>query len=82
MGMDIRLPVGIFFFLVGLILAVYGLVADAWIYQKSLGININLYWGILLCLFGAMMLLLGRRALRTTPREAASPDHSDPAHHQ
>ena len=82
MGMDIRLPVGIYFFLVGLILAVYGLVADSWIYQKSLGININLYWGILLCIFGVMMLLLGRRALRATLGEAASPDHSDPGPHK
>ena len=76
--MDIRLPVGVFFFLVGLLLAVYGLVADSGIYQKSLGININLYWGILLCLFGAMMLLLGRRALR----EAASQQGSDRDHHK
>lgn len=73
--MDIRLPVGVFFFLVGLILAVYGLVADSWIYQKSLGVNINLYWGMVLCIFGVVMLLLGRRALRSTLREAAS-------HHQ
>lgn len=66
MGMDIRLPVGVFFSLVGLILALYGPLADPWIYQKSLGININLYWGIVLCVFGAVMLLLGRRALRAT----------------
>jgi len=72
MGMDIRLPVGVFFSLVGLILALYGRFADPWIYQKSLGININVYWGIVRCIFGAVMLLLGRRALRATVREVAS----------
>lgn len=77
MGMDIRLPVGVFFSLVGLILALYGLLADPWIYQKSLSINVNLYWGIVLGVFGAVMLLLGRRALRATVREAAD-HHADP----
>lgn len=71
MGIDIRLPVGILFFLLGLILVLYGLVGDPAMYQQSLGININLYWGIVLCIFGAFMLLLGRRALRATLREAA-----------
>jgi hypothetical protein len=80
MGIDIRLPVGILFLLLGLILVVYGIVGDPSMYQQSLDININLYWGIVLCIFGAFMLLLGRRALRATLREAAphyGPDSAD-----
>ena len=38
----------------------YGLVtaASAELYQRSLGININLVWGLVLLVFGAVMLLL------------------------
>ncbi len=42
MGIDIRLPLGALFSLLGLILIVYGAVSDATRYQQSLGININL----------------------------------------
>jgi hypothetical protein len=63
-GIDIRLPLGILFSLLGVILAVYGLLGDSSLYQKSLGIDINLFWGIALLAFGAVMLLLGRRGVR------------------
>ena len=64
MGIDIRLPLGILFSLLGLILVIYGVAADSSLYQKSLGININLDWGIALVAFGVVMLLLGRRGMR------------------
>jgi hypothetical protein len=64
MGIDIRLPVGILFALLGVILAVFGLASDPARYQQSLGININLYWGAVLFVFGIVMLLLGRRGAR------------------
>ena len=64
MGLDIRLPIGLMFSLVGLLLTVYGAVTsgDAELYKRSLGININLIWGIVLLVFGAAMLLMARRA--------------------
>ncbi len=53
----------------GGILAIFGLLADKAIYQRSLGININLIWGGVMLLFGVAMLWLGRRAA-TAPRSA------------
>ena len=64
--MDIRLPIGIFFSMVGCILVAYGFIGDRSIYRQSLGININLLWGTVLLVFGIAMFWLGRRGrLRT-----------------
>ncbi len=59
MGLDIRWPIGIMFSLVGLLLVVFGAAthSDVEMYRHSLGININLIWGVVLLLFGAGMLL-------------------------
>ena len=65
MGLDIRLPLGLLFALLGVILTVYGLASNPARYQQSLGLNVNLYWGIVLFVFGVVMLLLGRRGKRT-----------------
>lgn len=59
MGLDIRTPMGLMFTILGAILTVYGLVSDKSIYAShSLGININLYWGVVVLIFGVVMLLL------------------------
>jgi hypothetical protein len=61
MGLDIRVPIGILFSLFGAMLAIFGLVSDPALYSEhSLGININLVWGMVLLLFGLAMLLLTR----------------------
>lgn len=65
MGLDIRLPIGAMFTLFGLLLVVYGVVGDKAIYQRSLGINVNLGWGAVLLIFGLVMLALGRRRTAT-----------------
>jgi len=63
MGLDIRLPIGLMFSLVGLLLAGYGLASPKDIYDAhSLGININLIWGAVLIVFGALMLFGAFRA--------------------
>ena len=62
MGLDIRLPIGGFFAIIGVVLAAYGVLGDSSIYQRSLGINVNTIWGLLLVVFGAAMLYFGRRA--------------------
>ena len=55
MGLDIRLPIGIIFSIYGIILMIYGMVADASIFQeKSLGVNIDLWWGLAMLVFGAL----------------------------
>ena len=64
MGLDIRLPIGLMFSILGLLLAGYGLVGDKEIYARSLGLNINLWWGLVMLVFGLLMLFLGRRGMR------------------
>ncbi|HXK60090.1 MAG TPA: hypothetical protein PLP42_09365 [Acidobacteriota bacterium] len=61
MGLDIRIPVGMMFSIMGAILFIYGLTSDPRIYETSLGINVNLWWGLALLVFGLVMLVLGRR---------------------
>ncbi len=61
MGLDIRIPVGLMFAIVGAILVAYGVISDPIIYRISLGINVNLWWGAILLAFGLVMFLLGRR---------------------
>jgi hypothetical protein len=50
------------FTLVGLLLTGYGALSDPAIYLRSLGYNVNLVWGLVVLAFGAVMLVLGRRA--------------------
>jgi hypothetical protein len=61
MGLDIRLPIGLMFSLLGAALALYGLLSDAQIYARSLGYNVNLTWGGVLFAFGLLMLWLSRK---------------------
>ena len=57
---DLRIPIGLFFGLIGLILAIYGFVGDPALNARSLGININLIWGVILLVFGVLMLALAK----------------------
>jgi hypothetical protein len=70
MKLDLRLPIGLMFTLFGAILTSYGLVSDAAIYDRSLGINVNLWWGLVVLAFGLVMLAFaiwagGKRPGRT-----------------
>jgi hypothetical protein len=56
MSFDVRYPIGLMFALFGAMLVVFGLVSDPAIYQRSFGINVNLWWGIVIFVFGAVML--------------------------
>ena len=64
MGLDIRWPIGLMFSLVGALLVIYGFatISDAEVYRRSLGININLRWGLVLLVFGGWMLWMAWRA--------------------
>lgn len=63
MNFDLRFPIGILFSAYGVMLSVYGTFTNgSEIYKKSLGDNINLQWGIVLLVFGLMMLGLAIRA--------------------
>ena len=62
MPLDVRIPIGLLFSIVGLALTVFGAIGDPAIYRQSLGVNVNLIWGIVLLVFGVLMLLAGRRS--------------------
>jgi hypothetical protein len=61
---DPRILLGMLFTLIGTILTAFGLSTrtNADMYAKSLGINANLWWGLVLLAFGIVALALGRRA--------------------
>lgn len=62
MGLDIRVPLGLIFLITGGILTVFGLVTRSnTMYERSLGVNLNLWWGLVMMVFGAIMLFVGRR---------------------
>ncbi|MHB8971707.1 MAG: hypothetical protein ACYC3X_12100 [Pirellulaceae bacterium] len=72
MQLDVRLPMGVMFVIIGLILSVYGLItwSDIAMYERSLGYNVNFWWGLFLTAFGAAMLVLARRAVTRADRTA------------
>jgi len=63
MGLDIRIPLGLIFLFIGGLMSIYGLITrnSATIYEKSMGINLNLTWGLIMFFFGLVMYLVGRR---------------------
>jgi hypothetical protein len=61
MGLDVRLPVGLMFAIMGALLMIYGAFGDHAIYARSLDINVNLIWGGVLLAAGAMFLGLAAR---------------------
>jgi hypothetical protein len=73
MGFDIRLPIGALFTFLGILLTSYGALSDRAMYARSLGININLAWGLVLLAFGASMLALWRRAYSARTRAKNPP---------
>jgi hypothetical protein len=75
MNLDLRIPMGLMFTLTGVILTVFGLKTngDAALYAKSLGINANLWWGLVLLAFGLTMFLLGRRSQKRMEKEPPEP---------
>jgi len=74
MRLDIRLPIGLMFALLGALLVVFGLIADKTVFQRSLGINVNLWWGIVMLVFGVVMFFLGRRGTATARLNEESPE--------
>ena len=77
MGFDIRLPIGFLFTTLGALLGLFGLVTlHSPIYQHSLGMNINLGWGIILLIFGLLMVFFAKqsqgRQVRQEPAQQTS----------
>jgi hypothetical protein len=60
---DIRIPIGLMFSIIGVLITVFGLatMSNTEMYQKSLGFNVNLIMGILMLIFGLIMLYFARK---------------------
>lgn len=62
MNFDLRIPVGLMFTVFGLILVGVGLLGGPALAVQSLGINLNLWWGLFQLVFGLTMLGFAWRA--------------------
>ncbi len=63
MGLDIRVPLGMIFLSIGGIMSLFGLFtrSNTAMYERSMGMNINLTWGLLMFVFGLVMFVVGKR---------------------
>lgn len=63
MNVDLRIPMGMMFTLMGAVLMAFGLSTknNPEIYARSLGINANLWCGVAVLVFGLLMVGFGRR---------------------
>jgi hypothetical protein len=65
MGLDVRLPLGLLFLVIGALLACYGLFTNGSSqYDRSMGVNLNLLWGATLMILGLLAAWFGRRSKR------------------
>lgn len=74
--LDIRVPIGGLFTFLGLLLAGYGLATSDASYARSLSVNVNLWWGLVMLGFGVVMLW---SAGRGRGRGSARPASDTPA---
>jgi protein-S-isoprenylcysteine O-methyltransferase Ste14 len=76
MGLDLRWPIGLMFSLIGALLVIDGFVtrSNVDMYARSLGINVNLYWGLLLLVFGGAMLTLAWKGSKKSAEHQPSND--------
>jgi len=63
---DIRIPIGLMFSIVGALVTIFGIFtsSDAAMYEKSLGINVNLIMGLIMLVFGVVMLFFAFRKVK------------------
>jgi cytochrome c-type biogenesis protein CcmH/NrfF len=82
MTLDLRIPLGLMFTLVGVILTLFGLKTNgnSVLYAPSLGINVNLWWGLVMLAFGVTMFLLGRRGQKRLEQQSSSKPEKE--HHR
>ncbi len=66
MGIDLRMPLGALFGVLGLLLTLYGAATRGQAGTEPTGVPINLIWGVVLFAFGLWMLWLARRARKAS----------------
>jgi hypothetical protein len=64
----VRLPIGLLFLAIGLLVTGVGLTGDPKVFEAhSAGLNIDVVWGLVMAGFGALMLLLAAIHRRRAP---------------
>jgi hypothetical protein len=73
-SLDVRLPIGGLFTVLGLLLAGYGVATggDPALYARSLSVNVNLWWGLVMLVFGLLLLWGASRARRVASARPAA----------
>jgi hypothetical protein len=58
MNLDIKIPIGLLFTIIGILLTIFGLttIGDTELYSRSLNININLWTGLSMVVIGVFLL--------------------------
>lgn len=75
MNLDLRLPMGLMFLIVGAMMTIFGIYTrGSAMYDKS-GMNINFIWGLVMFIFGTTMFLLGKRGQKLA--KLAPPEPTD-----
>ena len=72
---DLRRPLGWLFATLGVLLVIAGLRATPGVEARSLGININLVWGVVMIAFAFLCLWLARREARRRMNAPHGPTH-------
>jgi hypothetical protein len=68
MNIDLRFPLGLLFIVFGGLLTLFGLLTDRAVYERSLFINVNLWWGLVMLLFGGLMFFVAWKKLQAKRR--------------
>jgi hypothetical protein len=73
LGLDLRYPIGGLFSVLGVLLIGYGVVTrgNADMYVRSTSLNVNLWWGVVMLIFGLLFLALAARAGRSASMRPA-----------
>ena len=68
MGLDIKFPIGLMFAIFGVILTIQGIftIGSTELYEKSLNVNLNLWSGLFMLIFGSLMLVSSIKKKKTT----------------
>jgi hypothetical protein len=79
MGLDLRWPIGLMFSLIGVMLVIYGAAtnSDTELYKHSLGININVVWGLVLVVFGGWMVFMAWSGGKKAQSAGSQPKPAD-----
>jgi hypothetical protein len=79
MNFDLRFPIGLLFSFYGALLVIFGLVTQgSKLYERSLNININMVWGMVMFVFGLAMLTLAWLGRRYAPVESRAGAPAEP----